>query len=168
MTHRPEQQHLLNDVIAESSLADFRAALLAETLRLARRRRHWRYARQGGGLLSVLFLGAWLAWHGSSIKTSPAGTPQAIPLATSYHLIETQPWPVNVTVTTTEFAGVKVISSEPTIPMVATASGGFRFINDAQLLTLLEPRAALLVRTGPNSEEIVFADLKPPQGTGVH
>ena len=46
----------------------------------------------------------------------------------------------------------------PAVIEVATVSGGFRIINDNELLALLADKPAVLIRTGPNSEELVFAN----------
>ncbi len=56
MNNRIDQETLLTEVFAEGSPADFRAAMLTETLRLARRRRHFRQFRRGLGVFAVMSL----------------------------------------------------------------------------------------------------------------
>ena len=163
MNDRADQQRLLDDVLAESSLPDFRAELLGETLRLARRRRRGRQTRRAGGVLAALFFAAWMAWQSYPVKTSAVHSAEKIPAARNCRRVETQPLPAGAVVATGDFAAVKMISSSPAVATIATSRGGFRFINDAQLLALAEPRAALLIRTGPNSEELVFADAAAPE-----
>ena len=53
MNDRVDQDNLLAEVLAEASPADFRTAMLAETLRLARRRRHFRQSRHGLGVFAA-------------------------------------------------------------------------------------------------------------------
>ena len=157
MNDRSDQQRLLDDVLAESSPSDFRATLLGESLRLARRRRRWQQSRWAVSVLGVLFFAAWLAWRNWPEKVSTVRMLAKTPEAKSYQLVETQPLPAGTTVATGEFTGVKVISSEATITQIATSSDAVRFIDDAQLLALAGPGTAILVRTGPDSEELVFA-----------
>lgn len=162
MNDRADQRELLDDVLAEASPPDFRASLLGETLRLARRRRRWRQTRQTGGVLAMLLLAALLAWQNRPAKVSIVRAPAEISTPQSYRLVETQPLPAGAVVTTGNFTAVKMISSEAAVAQIATRSGGFRFINDEQLLALVGPRPAMLIRTGPDSEELVFADARMP------
>jgi hypothetical protein len=108
-------------------------------------------------VVGVLFLAAWVAWHRGSENISAVRPPPGSPAVKSYRLVETQPLPVSALVTTTEFNPVKTISSTGTVVQIAT-SDGLRFINDAQLLALVGEKPAVLIRTGPESEELVFAD----------
>ena len=47
---------------------------------------------------------------------------------------------------------------------IATVSGGYRLINDDELLALLADKPAALIRTGPHSEELVFANPEDQKG----
>ena len=162
MNDRSDQRPLLDDVLAEASPPDFRAALLGETLRRARQRRRWRQTRRAGGVLIVLFFSAWFAWQNHSMKTGTVSPTAEIPAVKNYQLVETQPLPAGALVTTKDFVGVKTIPSAAAVARIATSSGGFRFINDEQLLALAGQRPAVLIRTGPDSEELVFADSATP------
>jgi hypothetical protein len=160
MNDARKPQPLLNDVLAESSSPDFRAALLDESLRLARRRRQWRRARHVAGAAGLLLLAGWLTgyyWRGTPAARSWAKKP----VPTGYRMVDTQPLSADHYVSTGHFAPVPVISSHPQVTEVATESGGFHYIDDAQLLALTGPQGAILIRTGPNSEELVFADSQP-------
>jgi hypothetical protein len=157
MNNRIRQQ-LLADVLAESSPADLRAAMLAETLRIVRRRRRRQQVRQVGSALAVLLLAGWLMWPHQPGKLSVSQpVPRQVSLR-SYQLVETRPLPAGAVVSTGNFSAIKTISTAAAVTQVATTSGGFRYINDAQLLALLGNRPVILIRTGPNSEELVFAD----------
>jgi hypothetical protein len=165
---RGTDNELLAAVLAEGAPPDFRAAALAQTLRAARQRRRWRRARQTGGVLLTAILAGGFAWQW--LRSSPAAKVSApsataiLPAVKNYQLVETRPLPASAQVATGEFARVKVISSVAAVTQVATLSGGFRVINDEQLLALLGSRPAILIRTGPHSEELVFVNPEDQKG----
>lgn len=158
MNGRNEQQHLLNDVLAESSPPDFRAALLGQTLRLARARRLRRQRNRVGGILAAAVLAGFVVWQNRPAKMTTSRPPRKISIPKCYQLVETRPLEPAAIVATKSVTGPKTISSEAAVAEVATTSGGFRFINDEELLALFCSRPAMLVRTGPGSEALVFAD----------
>ena len=162
------KKHLLDDVLAEAATPEFRAALLAESLRLARCRRRWRHARNAGGALAVVILAALFAWPHWPGKISSAPPLAKIPAAKSYRLVGTQPLPPGAVVASGNFSAVKMISSETSAVQIATASGGYRRINDAQLLALVGGHPAVLIRTGPDSEMLVFANPEDQKLLGPH
>jgi len=158
MNERTDNQKLLAEVLAEASPPDFRAAMLAETLRLARRRRQFRQVRSAAGVLVLMgLLAFFVAQH---FSMPPVGS---MPLAKkivrqSYDLVRTQPLPANALVRTRSLSAVGFATPLPRIIEVVTTSGGFRLINDDELLALLADKPAALIRTGPHSEELVFAN----------
>jgi hypothetical protein len=158
MSDRSEQEQLLHDVLAESAAPDFREALLAKMLRQARHRRRWRQARPVAGLLTILFALGWLGWHNRAEKPLASVQPKPVPVQNSYRFVTTQPLPATAFVGTEVFATAKTISSETTVAEIATHSDGFRYLNDAELLAKLGPGTAVLVRTGPHTEELVFSE----------
>jgi hypothetical protein len=158
MNNHSDQQRLLEDVLAESSPADFRGRLLAETLRLARRRRRWRQTRSVAGALAVAILAALLIRLSWPERRSTPPQQAKTPDTTGFRTVETEPLPASAVVFTGGFSPVKMVSSASTVTQVATTSGGFRPINDDQLLTLVGPWSAVLIRTGPKSEELVFSN----------
>ena len=161
MNDRPEKNELLADVLAEASPPEFRATLLAETLRHARRRRRWRQARNGVGVLAAIMVAgffAWQHWPGKISRVTAVRPPAEIPAPKSFQLVATQPLPPGAVVTTGNFAAVKMILSTPDVLQITTRGGGFRYINDEQLLALVGGHPAVLIRTGPDSAELVFAD----------
>jgi hypothetical protein len=165
MNHEPDNKQLLADVLAEAAPADFREALLGETLRLARCRRHWRQTRRAAVLLVVLGMLAVLIWQNQ--PQPPAAVPSAAKAGDkSDKLIRTEPLPVSAIVTTRPLAAEQLVASVETVGVVETmaGSGGFRVINDDELLTLVSPRPAALVRLGPHSEQLVFVNPADEKG----
>lgn len=158
MNERTDNQNLLAEVLAEASPPDFREAMLAETLRLARRRRRIRQARPVAGVLVMAgLLVVLVAHHFSKLPAvSPPMAKQTEPQ--SYKLVRTRPLPASALVSTRNFPATGFTASVPKVIEVATVSGGFRLINDDELLALLADKPAVLIRTGPHSEELVFAN----------
>jgi len=157
MSDRSEPQQLLDDVLAESAPADFRAAALNGVLRQVRRRRRWRHARHAAGGLAVLLLATIMAWQHPAKKIIAPLPVASGPAPKNFQLVETQPFPAAAIVSSQNFAEIPTVSTAPGIAEV-TAAASLHFINDTQLLALLAGHPAALVRTGPNSEELVFAN----------
>jgi hypothetical protein len=153
-----EQKHndrLLTDVLGEGVAADFRAGLLDQTLRLARRRRHFRQVRAAAPALAVLAaLALMVVWH-----RIPAGRRSASLPAKPYTLVRTQPLPAAAWVMTSPLSPARLISSASSgsIVLTATSDARARQLNDDELLALV-PRPAALVRRGPHSAELVFVN----------
>ena len=156
---------LLDDVLAEAAPADFREALLGETLRLVRRRCRLRYARNAAGILIALALLGALIFpkniHKQSIAVAP---PKEKPVEKNYALVITRPLAAGAMITTHPLAAAQFAGSKPTVEMVETTPGNFRTINDDELLALLAGHPAALVRVGPNSEKLVFANPQDAKG----
>jgi hypothetical protein len=155
---KPEADHeqLLNDVLAEAAPADFREAMLGKAVRLARGRRHSRQARRVGVLVVAVLLAA-LVWQHSSRQPQLAQQPSPRTADKIYTLIHNEPLLASAIVTTRILVGQEFASSAK-VGIIETSAGNFRFINDEELLALVSPRPALLIRTGPHSEELVFAN----------
>lgn len=158
MSERIEPKNLLTDTLSESASADFRAALLDETLRHARSRRRWRQARQAAGVFVIGLLVGVLMWSHPDKPVSRTNSTVATIAPESFRLIETLPLPPDAVVLTPPFANLKMISTSAGVTEIATVSGGFRIINDAQLLAFASGVPMILIRTGPDSEELVFAN----------
>jgi hypothetical protein len=79
-------------------------------------------------------------------------------------LIRTRPLPANVFVRTRSFPATGFVLPGPSVIEVTTTGGGFRLINDDELLALLADKPAVLIRTGPHSEELVFANPEDQKG----
>ena len=167
MNHEPDNEQLLADVLAEAAPTGFRESLLGETMRLARRRRRWRQTRRAAALLVVLGLLAVLVRQ--NFPPHPlAPIPVAKVQVKSYELIRTQPLSAGAIVVTQPLSADRLVASVATAEMVQTGSGGFRVINDDELLTLVSPRPAALVRLGPHSEQLVFANPADEKGFPVN
>lgn len=164
MNRKADNEHLLADVLSEAAPADFRGAMLGETLRLVRHRRRWRQTRRGAAVLAALGLLAALVWQNWPKESAVSGPSAKRPAKASYQLVRTRPLPASAVVTTRSFSGHRMVSSAATVVQIATTSGGFRLINDAQLLALVGQRPAVLIRTGPHSEELVFANPEDQKG----
>jgi hypothetical protein len=158
MNNHADKENLLAEVLAEASPADFRAAMLAETLRLARRRRQFRQARQVGGVLMVMGLVVILftqKFSKSPVISQPLAKKN---VKQNYELVLTQPLPASAVINTRTFTASQSFSAAGTVVEISTTTNGFREINDNQLLALLPDKPAVLIRTGPDSEELVFAN----------
>jgi hypothetical protein len=147
-----QNERLLTDVLSEGSSVDFREGLLNQTLRLARRRRHFRQARRAASALAVLVGLGLLVWRHVPTVLSPASLP-----AKPYMLVRTQPLPPAAWVATRPLSPANLLVSVRTgsIVITAKASVPVREINDDELLALV-PKPAALVRHGPHSAELVF------------
>ncbi|HEV2435296.1 MAG TPA: hypothetical protein VG077_04800 [Verrucomicrobiae bacterium] len=161
-----DANNLLTDVLTEAATADFRAAMLGETLRLVRRRRRWRQARHAATLLAVLTLCGVFIRRDNLPQKPIASVPPPAPktVRTSYTLVDTQPLPASDIVTTQPVASGQFITSTPSIEIVQTRGGNYRVINDGELLALVASHPAVLIRTGPHTEELVFANPKDQKG----
>src|ERR1017187_5336916 len=163
MNHETDNEQLLADVLAEAAPTDFREALLGETLRLARRRRRWRQTRRAAALLVALGLLAALVWQ--NFPPHPlAPMPVTKAKVKNYELVRTQPLSAGAIVVTRPLSADQLVASVATTEMVQTSSGNFRVINDDELLALVASRPAALVRLGPHSEQLVFANPDDERG----
>jgi hypothetical protein len=167
MNHEPDNEQLLADVLAEAAPADFRAALLGETLRLACRCRRWRQTRRATALLVALGLLAVLVWQ--NFPPPPlAPMPEAKAKVKGYELICTKPLSAGAMVVTRPLSADQLVASVATAEIVQTSNGIFRVINDDELLALVASRPAALVRLGPHSEQLVFVNPADEKGFPVN
>jgi hypothetical protein len=152
MSHATDQRRLLADVLAEAEPTGFRAALLGETLRLAGSRRRVRRFRQTTAALAVLGLLGTLAW-----QLLLPGRGFFTPTATSCAVVRTEPLPPEAIVGTQPFVADRIVVSVASVNVIHTTpnSGGFRRLNDDELLALVA-RPAALVRVGSNSAKLIF------------
>ena len=154
MNNPRHHERLLADVLGEGVSADFRAGLLNETLRLARRRRRVRQVRAAAAALAVLVVLAFLVWH----QIPSCRSPEALP-AKPYTIVRTQPLPPTAWVVTRALPAASLVASVPTESVVLTAKSGVRAreIDDDELLALA-PKPAALVRCGLHCAELVFVN----------
>jgi hypothetical protein len=166
MGNKADNEQLLADVLSEATPVDFRGVMLGETLRLVRRRRRWRQTRRATALLVVLAACGVLIWQ-KNLPQRPVTSAAALPanaVEKNYKLVETQPLPANAIVTTQPMASGQFIASTASVEIVQTRGGDYRVINDDELLALVASHPAILIRTGPHSEELVFANPKDQKG----
>jgi hypothetical protein len=149
------KERLLADVLANESEADFREALLSETLGLVRRRRRFRRVSRGAFALAIVAGLGVLVWRGLPPVATRPGTDSR-----PYALVLSRPLPSSALVITQPFAPGRIIASAPNAEVVQTASSRniVREIDDAELLALLGPKPAALVRRGPHLAELVFVN----------
>jgi hypothetical protein len=158
MNHKADHERLLTDALTDSAPAGFREAMLLQTLCLARRRRRFRQTRRVVAALIAVGVVTALIWI-----TSPhhLATPRlSIP---GYELVRTQPLPAGVIVTTRPLAADRLIASVMTVKIVHS-SDGIRELNDDELLTLIAPKPVVLIRVGPHTAELIFADPEDQKG----
>jgi hypothetical protein len=152
-----ENERLLNDLLAEGTPADFRLALLDQTLGLARWRRRWRQTRRAAAALAVfagLAVGLW--------RLAPPPPPAPVPAAarSSVEIVRTRPLPAGALVSTQPFPSERQATSALTVTVVTTLPGSnlLRELSDNELLALVAPRPAALVWRGPHAAELVFVN----------
>ena len=164
MNRKADNEQMLADVLAEASPADFRGAMLGQTLRLVRRRRRWRQTRRAAALLVALGICGVFIWQKNLPLWPIASAPAAKAVGKSYHLVQTRPLPAGALVATRPLISGHVVASAATVELVQTRSRNYRVLNDDELLALVGRRPAILIRTGPNSEQLVFANPEDEKG----
>jgi hypothetical protein len=156
MNPEAEPNALLADVAGEGT--DFRAALLAQTLRAVRRRQQWRQAR---ALAVILLLAGVVGTAGLLVYRRSAPVLSTPPLAQTpppYELVQTRPFPADAIVRSTPFAAAWAETIPVTLVQTTTTSGGFRLLNDEELLALAAARPVILIRLAGHSEQLIFLD----------
>ena len=135
--------------MAENASLDFRAALLGETLRHARRRRYRRRAGRACAVLSVLGV---FAWWNLPVRAPATNMPTA-----NYEAIHTRLLPPSALIATQPLNAEQFIVSVPTASRVSTRTnrGDLQFIDDNELLAMA-PQPAVLIRVGPGSQQLIF------------
>jgi len=153
MKPEPEQKRLLNDVALEG--ADFREAMLGQTLRVVRRRRHGRQAGRAVVLFLALGIASFLVYRHTGRHSSPT---EAQTVSRPYRLVQTIPLPVAALVSTQPFTNAVIaFSSAVQIVQTTPASGNFRVLNDDELLASVA-RPAVLMRIDAHSERLIFVN----------
>jgi hypothetical protein len=145
---------LLSDILGEAG--ELREALLNRTLRQVKRRRTIRRVRRAGSVLLLLLLPVVLLVRRVQLPPVPEAAHGQLP----YVLVRTAPLPSSALIETRPFAPSGVVASAPSLSVANISSHGevrgYREIDDATLLALAGTNAAVLVRSGPHSAELVF------------
>ena len=153
-----DRDRLLSDILAERREAgDMRDALLDRTLRHVKRRRTIRRVRRAGSVLLLLLLPIVVSvW-----RVHPPQAPEAVNRQVPYVLVRTAPLPQSALIETQPFAPSGLVASAPSLSAASITTRpedrAYREIDDATLLDLAGTNAAVLVRLGPHSAELVFA-----------
>jgi hypothetical protein len=169
MNPPPDNDRLLDDVLAESAPADFREALLGKTLRQARRRRRVRQMQRAATVVTVLSVLVILVWR-NLLSPASRPAPPAKARARGCELILTRPLPPNAMVSTQPFAAGQVIASAANANVIQTAAMArdYREISDDELLALAAPRPVALVGCGPYCERLIFLNPEDEKGFPVN
>jgi hypothetical protein len=155
MNHPPDRNQLLADVLADESSQGFREALLTETLGLVRRRRRGLQLRRAASAVLVIAGLALLVWNRQPLPwQAPEGAKPRNAVVVSQLL------PPGTVIATTPLTADQVVASTPTHSILQTVPGisRTREIADAELLALLGPIPAALVRPKPHAAELVFVN----------
>jgi hypothetical protein len=155
-----ERERLLGDILAEpGETGERRVALLNRTLRQVRRRQTVRRVHRAGTvlmLLPTLALLVSLVWR---VHLPPG--PQTANRQAPYVLVRTEPLPRAAVVRTEPLAPSGLVASAPSLNAAHITTRpearAYREIDDATLLALAGTNAAVLVRLGPHSAELLFA-----------
>ena len=167
MNRKPDNERLLDDVLSEAAPADFREAMLGDTLHRVRRRRRWGQIRRTASLVVALGLITLLVWQ--HFPRHPlASTPMAKTKVKAYELVRTRPLSADAIVATRPFSAGRLVASAAAVEMIQTTSGNFQVLNDNELLALVTSHPAVLIRTGPHSEELVFSNPADAKGFPVN
>ncbi len=152
-----DRDRLLSDILAEPGEADGRRdALLSRTLRHVRRRRMIRRARRAGSVLLLVSVILLLVW-----RPPPPQGPEAASRQRPYRLVRTERLGQSAVIETQPFAARSVVASAPSLNIATIVTRpenpGYHEIDDGTLLALAGTNAAVLVRLGPHSAELIFA-----------
>jgi len=151
---RPTEQ-LLDDLLEESAPPDFRAALMQETLRHARRRKFVRRLNLAAGVAALVGVIAVALWKPSPVVVAPNQLHLPPPGLTIVHSQPLRP--------------EQIVRTQPdSLTIIASSGGGYtlietrqgeRFyteIDDQQLFALLAGKPAALVHQEADRTELIF------------
>jgi hypothetical protein len=159
-----DDDSLLKDVLAESTPADLREAMLGKSVRLVQRRNRSRNIQRSIAVFVMTALAAVFTWRMAphqKIALSPR-VPEK-----SYVEIRTQAMPADAIITTSPMLAEQVLSAS-SFQIVQTKSNSYRLLNDNELLSLMGPRPCALVHLGPDSEQLVFINPNDANGFPVN
>jgi hypothetical protein len=149
-----ETERLLNDVLSED--ADFRAALLGETLRRVCRRQQVRRLNQAIVTLALLFGISAMLWKPSP-RESRNSAQSTAPMSSQLALVSSAPLRAAMLVESRPDT-LDVISSSPGVLAIieSPAEPPFIQISDADLFALLAGRPVALVRAQGQPAALLF------------
>lgn len=142
MSRSSEHERLLADVVA-SGLRDESLGVL---LGLSRRRRVLRRGRRGAAAAVVVVALGVFSWRSAHVERP-------------YRLVRTSATSVSTAVAPGDFLEV---TTDPgsAVPVIESGAepGWVSMIGDDELLSRYAPEGSVLVRTGPDSQELVLAE----------
>ena len=156
-----DSQRLLAELLEEAAPAEFRDALMSQTLCQVRRRRRVRVLNRAL-LMAALLVGLpvlfWRAFVFPPERPASRAFVTRNPAPTSYHLVRSQPLNAAMIVETQPGTTPIVSSLSGTAAVVETKPGEHLFneLTDEQLLALLAGRPVGLVRYSAERAELVF------------
>jgi hypothetical protein len=158
MNDKLQAGQLLNDLLRDGEPPGFREALFEQTLEWAHRRKaRRRMRRTAGTLISVCALIGLLLL----LRFEPAVPPEAVVGSRPMPLIiHSRPLSPEMIVRTDLSSVERVNSSAHALTIIRSADARqlVQFITDDELLALLGPAPAVLVRVGPRESALVFAE----------
>jgi hypothetical protein len=145
MSRSSEYETLLADVVA----GGLRDESLGVLLQMSRRRRVIRRVRRGAAAAVVVVALGVFSWRSAHVERP-------------YTLIRTSALSVSTVVDSGEFVEVTTDCGTP-VPVIESGAGngGISIIGDDELLSRYAPEGSVLVRTGPDSQELVLAEAEP-------
>ena len=148
-------EELLDDLLEESAPPEFRAALMSETLRQARRRKVFRRLGYAAGSITAAAALMFALWRPRDTRIAPHETRQP-----DLIVVQTQPLDPARIVRTHLGTITTVSSSDSAFTLVETRVSEriYAEIDDQQLLALLSGKPVALVHQGPNRAELIFLD----------
>jgi hypothetical protein len=156
-----DSKRLLAELLEETAPAEFRDALMSQTLCQVRRRRRVR-ALNRALLMAALVVGLpvlfWRTFVVAPERPALRALVSRSPEPTRYHLVRSQPLNPAMIVETQPRTTSVVSSWSGSVAVVETKPGQhvFNELTDEQLLALLAGRPVGLVRYSPEHAELVF------------
>ena len=160
----PDPHRLLDEVLEETAPADFRSAVLEQTLRHVRRRRVARRTQRGLVAFALLVGLPLVIWRTVLIPQNHNGAGPA-----KMAKVSSQP-PVAFMLIESKPGAVSIVTSSPgAVVMVETAAAkdSFKEISDDELLALVAGKPAVLVRHSPQQAELLFVNAADQNGFRV-
>ena len=160
----PDPHRLLDEILEEAAPADFRSAVLDQTLRRVRRRRVARRTQRVLVAFALLVGLPLVIWRTLLVPQNHNGAGPA-----SMARVSSQP-PATFMLIESKAGAVNIItSSAGTVVMIETAAAkdSFKEISDEELLALVSGRPAVLVRYSPQQAELFFVNAEDQNGFRV-
>jgi hypothetical protein len=148
------ENKLWEDMLSDVAPAEFRKALLNQTLGRVRRRKRMRRLGQGVMVGALVMVAGLLLWPGERRQT----VQQPKPVLSNVEVVSSQPLDSSMVVQSVPGL-VELVNSKPAeLILVDTRREEIRRISDEELLALVGNRPAALVRKGPNEAELLIVD----------